>query len=109
MAKVSVVVLILGLAVTSALDFGPEINEGNELDAQDYQRLNKVRHLSEQFFSYYKNITLDDLVPEGRLPTVSDLQCYADFAQLTAGLASGSLWAYRSKWESVGEWVNRDI
>jgi len=34
MAKVSVVVLILGLAVTSALDFGPEINEGNELAAQ---------------------------------------------------------------------------
>ncbi|XP_039491805.1 nose resistant to fluoxetine protein 6 [Drosophila santomea] len=103
MAKVSVVILIFGLAVTRALDFGPELNQGIELDAQDYQRLNKVRHLSEQFFSHYKNVTLDDLVPQGRLPTVSDLQCYADFAQLTAGLTTGSLWAYRmiDSWGSI--------
>ncbi|KMZ02220.1 nose resistant to fluoxetine protein 6 [Drosophila simulans] len=103
MGKVSVITLILGLGVTSALGFGPEINPGIELDAQDYQRLNKVRHLSEQIFGHYKNVTLDDLVPEGRLPTVSDLQCYADFAQLTAGLTSGSLWAYRmiDAWGSI--------
>ncbi|KAH8349031.1 hypothetical protein KR067_001463 [Drosophila pandora] len=74
-----------------------EVQLDIELGVQEYQRLNRLKHLSEEFLGYYQNITVRDLVPEGRLPTASDLQCYADFAQVTAGLASGSLWAYRSE------------
>ncbi|XP_017003600.2 nose resistant to fluoxetine protein 6-like [Drosophila takahashii] len=95
MVKITVVLLFLGLAIASALDFDLGLSAGIELDVEDYQRLNKLRHLPEEFFNHYRNVTLEDLVPEGRLPTVSDLQCYAEFAQLTAGLASGSLWSYR--------------
>ncbi|KAI8045287.1 nose resistant to fluoxetine protein 6 [Drosophila gunungcola] len=103
MARATVVLLISGLAMVSALDLGPELNGGIELGVRDYQRLNKLRHLSEDFFSHYQNVTLEDLVPEGRLPTVQDLQCYAEFAQLTAGLATGSLWAFKmiDSWGSV--------
>jgi len=95
MVKLTLVLLLFGLAIASALDLGPA--QGLELDAEDYQKLNKLRHLSDEFFTHYRNVTIEDLVPEGRLPTVSDLLCYADFAQLTAGLATGSLWSYRSK------------
>ncbi|XP_017119535.1 nose resistant to fluoxetine protein 6 [Drosophila elegans] len=103
MARTTVVLLIFGLAVSSALDLDPELNGDIELGVREYQRLNKLRHLPEEFFSHYQNVTLEDLVPEGRLPTVQDLQCYAEFTQLTAGLATGSLWAFRmiDSWGSV--------
>ncbi|XP_037729593.1 nose resistant to fluoxetine protein 6 [Drosophila subpulchrella] len=101
MVKITLVLLLLGLAIASALDLGPA--QGLELDAEDYQKLNKLRHLSEEFFTNYRNVTIEDFVPEGRIPTVSDLLCYAEFAQLTAGLASGSLWSYRmiDSWGSI--------
>ncbi|KAH8318663.1 hypothetical protein KR074_000740, partial [Drosophila pseudoananassae] len=95
MVRIKIVLLFFGLAMAQAVRSDLEVQLDIKLDAQDYQRLNRLKHLSEEFFDYYKNITVRDLVPQGRLPTTSDLQCYADFAQLTAGLASGSLWAYR--------------
>ncbi|XP_017074563.2 nose resistant to fluoxetine protein 6-like [Drosophila eugracilis] len=69
----------------------------------EYHRLTRLRHLSEEFFSYYQNVTISDLVPETRLPTTQDLQCYAEFAQLASGLSSGSLWAYKmvDAWGSI--------
>ncbi|KAH8278554.1 hypothetical protein KR018_005171, partial [Drosophila ironensis] len=90
---VKIVLLIFGLAL--AMAHTPDLDLGFELDAQDYQRLNKLSHLSEEFVDFYQNVTITDLVPEGRLPSVEDLQCYAEFAQVTAALATGNLWAYR--------------
>lgn len=97
MVRIKIVLLFFGLAMAEAVCSDLEVQLDIDLGAQDYKRLNRMRHLSEEFIGYYQNITVRDLVPEGRLPTTSDLQCYADFAQVTAGLASGSLWAYRSE------------
>uniref|UniRef100_A0A6P4F8L6 Nose resistant to fluoxetine protein 6 n=1 Tax=Drosophila rhopaloa TaxID=1041015 RepID=A0A6P4F8L6_DRORH len=103
MKRIAVLLLTFGLAVASSLDLDLGLTGGNKLDVVDYQRLNKLRHLSEEFFTHYQNVTLEDLLPEGRLPTVQDLQCYAEFAQLTAGLATGSLWAFQmiDSWGSI--------
>ncbi|KAH8281083.1 hypothetical protein KR054_010179 [Drosophila jambulina] len=104
MVRITVVVLLLfGLALASAVGLDLDLNQGLELDVKDYQRLNRLRHLSEEFFSFYQNVTLEDLVPETRLPTAQDLQCYAQFAQLTAGLVSGELWAFKmiDSWGSI--------
>ncbi|XP_017023259.1 nose resistant to fluoxetine protein 6 [Drosophila kikkawai] len=104
MVRIRLVVLFLcGLALASALGLDLDLNQDLELDVKDYQRLNRLRHLSEEFFSYYQNVTVEDLVPETRLPTAQDLQCYAQFAQLTAGLLSGELWAFRmiDSWGSI--------
>lgn len=98
MVRITVVVLLFyGLALASGLGLDLDLNQGLKLNVRDYHRLNRLRHLSEEFFSRYRNITLEDLVPETRLPTAQDLQCYAQFAQLTAGLVSGELWAFRSE------------
>ncbi|SPP88232.1 nose resistant to fluoxetine protein 6 [Drosophila guanche] len=103
MVRITFILLLWGLTVVMASNWNVELHKGVEMNVEEYQRMVKIRHLSEEFFSFYRNITLSDVVPETRLPTQQDLQCYAEFAQLTAGLVSGSLWAYRmiDSWGSV--------
>ncbi|BFF91768.1 nose resistant to fluoxetine protein 6 [Drosophila madeirensis] len=103
MVRITLLLLLWGLTVVKASNWDVELHKGVEMNLEEYQRMVKIRHLSKEFFSFYRNITLSDVVPETRLPTQQDLQCYAEFAQLTAGLVSGSLWAYRmiDSWGSV--------
>ncbi|XP_017145312.1 nose resistant to fluoxetine protein 6 [Drosophila miranda] len=103
MVRLTLLLFICALAKAKASNWDVELHKGVEMDVQEYERMVKLRHLSEEFFSFYRNITLSDLVPDSRLPTAQDLKCYAEFAQLTAGLLSGSLWAYRmiDSWGSV--------
>ncbi|XP_041447569.1 nose resistant to fluoxetine protein 6-like [Drosophila obscura] len=103
MVRITLLLFIFGLAVAKASNWDVELHKGMEMDVEEFQRMAKLRHLSEEFRSFYQNITLSDLVPESRLPTQQDLQCYAEFAHLTAALVNGSLWAYRmfDSWGSL--------
>lgn len=74
---------------------------GQELPAQDlhveeYKRWMQLRRLPVEFFDFYQNITVSDLV-ESRLPNQQDLQCAAEVALLSQALSSGTLWALKSK------------
>ncbi|KAH8272280.1 hypothetical protein KR044_006721, partial [Drosophila immigrans] len=66
------------------------------IDTENYQRLMQLRHLAVEFFDYYDNITVTDLIaPKLRLPNEQDLRCLAEMAQITQALRTGQLWALR--------------
>jgi len=88
MARSLLLVLLLGAALGKSDVPNMELTDGEIKDMTEYHRLSRLRHLPEEFFSYHQKITISDLVPETRLPTAQDLQCYAEFAQLTVGLSS---------------------
>ncbi|KAH8346713.1 hypothetical protein KR084_008532, partial [Drosophila pseudotakahashii] len=96
-------ILLFGIAIGKAEIPNMELPDLGIRDMTEYHRLSRLRHFPEEFFSYYQNITITDLVTDERLPTSQDLQCYAEFAQLTAGLSSGNLWAYKmmDSWGSI--------
>ncbi|KAH8278553.1 hypothetical protein KR018_005172, partial [Drosophila ironensis] len=103
MATVLIVVLLFGVVLGNPEAPGLEVRDLEIGDLNEYHRIARLRHLSEEFFSYYRNVTLNDLVPEYRIPTVQDVQCYKEFSLLIAGLTSGKLWAYKmiDSWGSV--------
>ncbi|KAH8272279.1 hypothetical protein KR044_006677 [Drosophila immigrans] len=72
------------------------IVENGNFSMATYQRMLQLRHLAIEFFEYYENITVTDLMhPQARAPTLQDLLCAAEVAQLSQALQTGSLWALR--------------
>ncbi|XP_030378183.1 nose resistant to fluoxetine protein 6-like [Scaptodrosophila lebanonensis] len=69
-----------------------------ELSVSDYQRALQLRQLSVEFFDFFQNITLKDLMPsqaQMRIPSQQDLMCLAELNSVSNGLQSGSIWAMR--------------
>jgi len=77
MARSLLLVLLLGVAFGKSDVPNMKLTDGEIKDMTDYHRLSRLRHLPEEFFSYYQTITISDLVPETRQLTAQDLQCYA--------------------------------
>ncbi|XP_070072688.1 nose resistant to fluoxetine protein 6 [Drosophila takahashii] len=103
MATSVLLILLFGIALGKSAIPNMELPDVEIRDMMEYHRLSRLRHLPEEFFSYYQKITITDLVIDERLITTQDLQCYAEFAQLTAGISLGSLWAYKmiDSWGSL--------
>ncbi|KAH8387904.1 hypothetical protein KR093_010285, partial [Drosophila rubida] len=90
------------ISVSANNEMKPETN-GN-FSMATYQRIMRLRHLAVEFFEYYANITVTDLMGQtARIPTQEDLQCAAEVAQLGQALQSGQLWALRmiDSWGSL--------
>ncbi|XP_068152669.1 nose resistant to fluoxetine protein 6 [Drosophila tropicalis] len=103
MAGIVAVIVLLFCGLTAIRAGSSDLELNQRIDIEDYQRLAKLRHLSEEFFQFYNNLTVTDVTPEGRLPSAQDLLCYAELAQLTQAITSGSSWAYKmiDSWGSV--------
>ncbi|KAH8349030.1 hypothetical protein KR067_001458, partial [Drosophila pandora] len=98
MPSVLIICLLFGIVGGS-----PGMAEFDKNNSNVYHRLDRFRNWPREFFAYYQNVTVAYLVPENRLVTTKDLQCYEEFSQLVAGPSSENLWALKmiDSWGSI--------
>ncbi|KAL7744528.1 hypothetical protein ACLKA6_017050 [Drosophila palustris] len=94
MVRLYLTLLLCALGLANASNEALESH--GDFNIENYQRMIQLRHLAVEFFDYYQNITVTDLiVPGTRAPNQQDLQCLAEVVELSVGLKSGKIWALK--------------
>lgn len=92
-------ILTLGFVLCMGLrEVKPQLNPLFMATENEYDRYLDMNPIAGEFTKYYGNMTDIELaLPNSRLPTLQDLKCLADMAQLLKGLSARNIWALRSK------------
>ncbi|KAH8421540.1 hypothetical protein KR009_012229, partial [Drosophila setifemur] len=99
--RLAVVMCVLAMASAVHPQWLPNHKElsSDVLGSEQFAAMSQMRRLAVEFFDFYPNVTLKDLLPGAehgqRLPTAQDLECLADFTLWLNDLSSFKTWALK--------------